>query len=97
MAKIQFERKIMEKESNQKISEIEDSMHLAKEKSKSDAEYYRVQRVAEANKLLLTPEYIEMKRIEKWTKIQSWSIIENWTKLRSGIKLKNWTDKNETS
>ena len=40
---------------------------------------------------------IEMKRIEKWTKIQSWSIIENWTKLRSGIKLKNWTDKNETS
>ena len=64
VAKIQFERKIMEKESNQKISEIEDSMHLAKEKSKSDAEYYRVQRVAEANKLLLTPEYIEMKRIE---------------------------------
>ena len=40
---------------------------------------------------------IEMKRIEKWTKIQSWSIIENWTKLRSGIKLKNLTDKNETS
>ena len=34
---------------------------------------------------------IEMKRIEKWTKIQSWSIIG------SGIKLKNWTDKNETS
>merc|ERR1719210_759687 len=64
VAKIQYERKILEKESLQKMAKIEDSMHLAKEKSKSDAEYYRVQRVAEANKLLLTPEYIEMKRIE---------------------------------
>lgn len=64
VAKIQYDRMIVEKESKQKISEIEDAMHVAKEKSKSDAEYYRIQKVAEANKLLLTPEYIEMKRIE---------------------------------
>merc|ERR1712141_858991 len=64
VAKIQYERMIMEKESNQKIAEIEDSIHLAREKAKSDAEFYRVQKQAEANKLLLTPEYIEMKRIE---------------------------------
>ena len=64
VAKIQYERMIMEKESNQRINEIEDSIHLAREKSKSDAEFYRVHKMAEANKLLLTPEYIEMKRIE---------------------------------
>merc|ERR1719278_817777 len=64
VAKIQYERMIMEKESNQRINEIEDSIHLAREKSKSDAEFYRVHKLAEANKLLLTPEYIEMKRIE---------------------------------
>merc|ERR1711874_551480 len=38
VAKIQFERMIMEKESNQKIAEIEDAIHLAREKAKSDAE-----------------------------------------------------------
>merc|ERR1719412_117672 len=64
VAKIQYERMIMEKESNQRINEIEDHIHLAREKSKSDAEFYRVHKMAEANKLLLTPEYIEMKRIE---------------------------------
>merc|ERR1719251_772789 len=64
VAKIQYERKIMEKESNQKIAEIEDSIHLAREKAKSDAEFYRVQKVSEANKLLYTPEFIEIKRIE---------------------------------
>merc|ERR1712183_795557 len=64
VAKIQYERMIMEKESNQRINEIEDSIHLAREKSKSDAEFYRVHKMAEANKLLLTSEYIEMKRIE---------------------------------
>merc|ERR1719251_732562 len=64
VAKIQYERMIMEKESNQRINEIEDSIHLAREKSKSDAEFYRVHKMAEANKLLLTPEFIEVKKIE---------------------------------
>lgn len=64
VAKIQYERMIMEKESNQKISEIEDTMHLAREKAKSDAEFYRVHKQAEANKLLLTKEYLEMKKYD---------------------------------
>merc|ERR1719490_659991 len=64
VAKIQYERKIMEKESNQKIAEIEDKIHMAREGSKSDAEFYRVQKQAEANKLLLTKEYLDVKRIE---------------------------------
>merc|ERR1719232_1275636 len=64
VAKIMFERMIMEKESNQKISEIEDAMHLAREKAKSDAEFYRIQKQAEANKLLLTAEFLELRKYE---------------------------------
>ena len=32
----------MEKESKQKMETIDDEIHLAKEKSKTDAEFYRV-------------------------------------------------------
>merc|ERR1719187_3195906 len=52
VAKIQYERKVKEKESIQKIEEIEDTIHLAKEKSKTDAEFYKIQKQAEANGLL---------------------------------------------
>ncbi len=64
VAKINFEKKIMEKESVQKMGLIEDEMHLAKEKSKTDAEFYKIAKQAEANRLLLTSEFLEMKRIE---------------------------------
>lgn len=64
VSRIQFDQKIMEKESLQKMSEIEDLIHLARQKSHTDAEFYQIQRQAEANKLLLTPEYLEMKRTE---------------------------------
>lgn len=64
VAKIQFERHILEKESVKTMALIEDSIHLAKEKSKSDAEFYRIEREAEANKLLLTKEYLELKKYE---------------------------------
>merc|ERR1719244_105757 len=53
-----------EKEAMQKIETINDQMHLAKEKSKTDAEFYKVQKQAEANKLLLSNEFLELKRIE---------------------------------
>ena len=62
VAKIQFEKHIMEKESLKKMALIEDEMHLAKERARSDAEFYKVERQAAANKVLLTPEYLEMKR-----------------------------------
>jgi hypothetical protein len=41
-----------------------DEMHLARQKSRSDAEFYQMQRQAEANKLLLTPQYLELKKFE---------------------------------
>jgi len=62
--KIQYEAKIMEKESMQKMSKIEDETHLARKRAHADAEYYTIQKEAESNKLLLTPEYLELKRLQ---------------------------------
>lgn len=64
VARIQFDQKIMEKESYQRMSEIEDLIHVAKQRSRTDADFYQVQKQAEANRLLLTPEYLELKRTE---------------------------------
>lgn len=64
VGKIQYERKILEKESLQKMAKIEDEMHLAKEKSKTDAEFYRIKRESEANALLLSKEYLDLKKFE---------------------------------
>lgn len=60
VAKIQWEQKVMEKESEKRMSEIEDLTHLAREKAKSDANFYKAEKEALANKLKLTPEYLEM-------------------------------------
>ncbi|XP_029033247.1 erlin-1 [Osmia lignaria lignaria] len=64
VAKIQFIQKIMEKESLQQIASIEDEMHLARQKSHSDANYYQMKMQAESNKLLLTKEFLELKKYE---------------------------------
>ncbi|GLV35040.1 hypothetical protein CBL_09521 [Carabus blaptoides fortunei] len=64
VAKIQFEQKIMEKESLQRMAQIEDEMHLARQKSRTDAEFYQSKRQSEANDLLLTPQYLELRKYE---------------------------------
>jgi len=64
VAKISYEQKIMEKESQRRISEIEDATHLAKQKAIVDAEFYSQQKIAEANKLKLTDAYLESMRIQ---------------------------------
>merc|ERR1740131_718201 len=64
VAKIRYEQNILEKESMQKMEAINDNVHLAKEKSRADAEFYKVERSASANKLLLSKEYLELKKIE---------------------------------
>ena len=46
------------------MAKIEDEMHLAKEKSRTDAEFYRIKREAEANALLFTKEFLELKKFE---------------------------------
>merc|ERR550519_3036465 len=64
VAKIKYEQNIRERESFQKMDKINDEIHLAKEKSKTDAEFYKIAKQATANKLLLSKEYLELKKIE---------------------------------
>ncbi|KAK4003390.1 erlin-1 [Daphnia magna] len=67
VAKINFEQKVMEKESIKTMSIIEDQIVTNRQKSRADADYYSLEHQARANKLLLTPEYLELKRYESIT------------------------------
>ncbi len=72
VAKIQYEQRIMEKESERKIADIEVQMHLNREKSLADADFYKALKEIESNKAKLTPEYltlIKYEAIAKNTKI----------------------------
>ncbi|KAM5142251.1 erlin-1 isoform 1-T2 [Mantella aurantiaca] len=60
VAKIQFQQKVMEKETEKHISEIEDTAFLARERARADAEFYTAEKFSEANKLKLTPQYLEL-------------------------------------
>ncbi|KAM7385663.1 hypothetical protein PAMP_001735 [Pampus punctatissimus] len=64
VAEIQFQQKVKEKETEKKISEIEDAAFLAREKAKADAEYYTAAKFAEANQLKLTPEYLQLMKYQ---------------------------------
>jgi len=43
---------------------LEDQAHVAKMRANADADFYTAQKKGEANKLLLTKEYLEVKRID---------------------------------
>ncbi|KAL9423602.1 hypothetical protein AB3S75_035648 [Citrus x aurantiifolia] len=64
VSKILMEQKLMEKDSARKQEEIDNQMYLARQRGLADADFYRVLKEAEANKLMLTPEYLELKFIE---------------------------------
>merc|ERR550539_2360610 len=64
VAKIKYEQNIQEKESMQKMEAINDDIHLTKEKSRADADFYKIERSAEANALLLSKEYLDLKKFE---------------------------------
>ena len=51
VARIQYDQKVMEKESVKKMSQIEDEAYLARMKAHADADYYTAQKLAEANKV----------------------------------------------
>jgi regulator of protease activity HflC (stomatin/prohibitin superfamily) len=67
VSKIHFEQHIMEKESQKRMSELEDQTHLARMKARADADYYTGQKLSESNSMLLTEKYLELKRIEAIT------------------------------
>ncbi|KAM8972340.1 erlin-2 [Pelodytes ibericus] len=64
VAEIKFGQKVMEKETEKRISEIEDTAFLAREKGKADADFYTAHKLAEANKLKLTPEYLQLMKYQ---------------------------------
>jgi erlin len=39
-------------------------MHIAQQRSRSDAEFYQMQRLADSNRALLTPQYLELRKYE---------------------------------
>ncbi|XP_038997332.1 erlin-2-B-like [Hibiscus syriacus] len=80
VSKIMMEQKLMEKESSRRQQEIENQMYSAREKSLADSDFYRVMKEAEANKLKLTPEFLELRFIE--------AIADN-TKIFFGDKVPN--------
>lgn len=64
VSRIELQQRVTEKESLKKMALIEDEMYSFREKMKADVEMYLAQKRAQANKLLLTPEYLELKRYE---------------------------------
>ncbi|KHN73041.1 Erlin-1 [Toxocara canis] len=64
VAAIHYEQHIAEKEAQKRISQLEDESHMAREIARADAEYYSKKKQAEGNKLLLTKEFLELRRIE---------------------------------
>lgn len=64
VSKIQLQQKIAEKESFKKMSLIEDEMYSFREKMKADVDAYVSKQKAAANKMLLTSEYLELKKYE---------------------------------
>ncbi|CAA7393441.1 unnamed protein product [Spirodela intermedia] len=64
VSRILMEQKVMEKISAKRQQEVENEVYLAREKSLADASFYRAMREAEANRLKLTPEFLELKFIE---------------------------------
>uniref|UniRef100_A0A9J2PQP8 Band 7 domain-containing protein n=1 Tax=Ascaris lumbricoides TaxID=6252 RepID=A0A9J2PQP8_ASCLU len=64
VAAIHYEQHIAEKEAQKRISQLEDESHMAREIARADAEFYSKKKQAEGNKLLLTKEFLELRRIE---------------------------------
>lgn len=53
VSKIQNEQFVMEKESQKRVSELEDQTHLARMKARADADFYSAQKLTESNKVNL--------------------------------------------
>ncbi|KAL8173863.1 UNVERIFIED_CONTAM: Erlin-2, partial [Gekko kuhli] len=100
VAEITYGQKVMEKETEKRISEIEDAAFLAREKAKADAECYTALKVAEANKLKLTPEYLQLmkyKAVASNSKIYFGKDIPNMFMDHSGTTSKPSEKKAEES
>lgn len=75
---VELERSIKLKENQQRVASIENEMINARTKAEADAELYRAQKQAEANKMRLTPELLQ------WEAVRA---LANNTKVFWGDKL----------
>eukprot|EP01119_Soliformovum_irregulare_P010738 TRINITY_DN2649_c0_g1_i2.p1 TRINITY_DN2649_c0_g1~~TRINITY_DN2649_c0_g1_i2.p1 ORF type:complete len:250 (+),score=87.55 TRINITY_DN2649_c0_g1_i2:355-1104(+) len=64
VSRIQNDRKVSEVEAMKTIRKLEDDALLYHEKILTDAQFYKVQKAAEANQLLLTPEYLQLELVK---------------------------------
>ena len=78
--RIEHAMQVAKRENEQKLQQIANDMHLAKARAAADAEFYRAEREAAANELLLTRPYLEDRAI---------AAIGNNTKMFFGEKLPN--------
>ena len=51
MAQIQFEQKVMEKQKQKEMSQIEDEAKSARLKTQADSDFYTAQKLADGNKV----------------------------------------------
>jgi len=75
-----MEQQIMEKESELTMKKLEDEALLFHEKTTTDAQFYKIQKAAESNQVLLTPEFLRLEMIKS---------IANTTKVYFGPALQS--------
>lgn len=80
VSKILMEQQIMEKESMKQMRKLEDEAMLNHERTITDAEFYKIEKAADANRALFTPEFLKLETIRS---------IGNNTKVYFGPSLQN--------
>jgi len=64
VAVINSQKEVAQQKAEQEKAAIRDQMHLDHERALADAEAYSTQKRAEANQVLLSPQYLELKKYE---------------------------------
>lgn len=67
IAIIEMERQVKQKESHQKMEEIENQIYLDKEKARADANHYSLMKTIEAEQTQLTQQYLQKLAIQSLT------------------------------
>jgi len=78
VSKIQMEQQIKEQEAQKTMKQLQDEATLFHIQTMADADFYKSQKAAEINKLLLTPEYLKLELVKS---------IGNTTKVYFGPSL----------
>uniref|UniRef100_A0A7N6BB99 Erlin-1 n=1 Tax=Anabas testudineus TaxID=64144 RepID=A0A7N6BB99_ANATE len=99
VAEIQFQQKVMEKETEKRISEIEDAAFLAREKAKADAEYYTAAKFFDTNARnhttfnpqlsCLSPKSLQLKLTPEYLELMKYQAIAANSKIYFGQDIPN--------